>query len=184
MTVTTDLPAPTAPAPSLALKGGGTGAAMMLALMFLYQLFRIGFHIAGTVTEHPGSSAAPDSADRIFGVYVIGGLLSMAPAALAGGVVGAVLGGLLSRRRATKGPVRAWFTGTALSYVVALVVNGSVLVRHRKTPLTYDRWLHLLGYPSVIFVLAFGALGAWLYFVHRQDTRPNIDLQPGNLTRA
>lgn len=176
--MTTDISAPTAPAPSLALKGGGTGAAMMLALMFVYQLFRIGFHIASTLTVHPGSTAVPDSADRIFGVYVIGGLLSMAPAALAGGVVGAILGGLLSRRRATKGPVRSWFSGIALSYLVALIVNGSVLARHRKEPFTYDHWLHLLGYPSVVFVLAFGALGAWMYYVHQRDTRPALSLDP------
>ena len=156
---------------SLPVQGGGTGAAVMLLVMFVYQLVRISWHVASTLTSHNGAPAVPEGVDRIIGIYILGGLLSLAPVTLAGGVLGTLLGTLLAMTWERQGPLRSWLTGTLLAYVVALAVNATVLLRHRKTSLPYAQWEHLLGYPSVVFVIAFGGIGVWLY-LSRRDPKP------------
>ena len=150
---------------SLALSGLATGAAVQLVVSLVYQMIRIGFRIAENRTVPPGSTVlpTPDTPDRILGVYVIGGLLSIAPAIVAGAATGAILGILMDSTWGRQGPLRAWLTGSVLAYVVALLVNVVVLARQRKVPMSYEHWAQLLGYPSVIFVITFGVLGLWLY---------------------
>jgi hypothetical protein len=150
---------------SLALSGLATGAAAQFVVFFVYQLIRIGFRIAENRTLPAGSTVLPvrDTPDRIFGVYVIGGLLSLAPAIVAGVLTGAILGTLLDSTWRRQGPLRAWLTGSVLAYVIALLVNTVVLVRQRKVPMSYEHWAQLVGYPSVIFVILFGIIGLWLY---------------------
>ncbi len=50
-----------------------------------------------------------------------------------------------------------------MTFVIAFVVNATVLTRQRAEPLGYERWSHLVGYPSVLFVLVFAGVGASLY---------------------
>ena len=71
-------------------------------------------------------------------------------------VFGGIYGGFFS-------PTEGAAVGTMATFVVALVVNATVLGRHRTAPLTYTRWSHLVGYPSVLFVLVFAGVGASLY---------------------
>src|SRR6476469_9238348 len=142
-----------------------TGAAVQLVVFLIYQMIRIGFRIAENRTLPAGSTVlpTPDTPDRILGVYVLGGLLSLAPAIVAGAGTGAVLGTLLDYTWRRQGPLRALLTGSVLAYLIALIVNGVVLARHRQVPLTYEHWAQLIGYPSVIFVITFGIIGMWLY---------------------
>jgi hypothetical protein len=44
-----------------------------------------------------------------------------------------------------------------------------VLARHRTRALTYERWSHLIGYPSVLFVLVFAGVGASLYITRARQ---------------
>jgi hypothetical protein len=150
---------------SLAISGLATGAAVQLVVSLVYQLVRIGFRIVQNRTVPAGSTVlpTPDTPDRVFGVYIIGGLLSLAPAIVAGAATGAILGVLLDSTWRRQGPLRAWLTGSVLAYAVALLVNGVVLARRRQVPMGYEHWVQLLGYPSVIFVITFGIIGLWLY---------------------
>jgi hypothetical protein len=150
---------------SLALSGLAGGAAAQLIVSLVYQMIRIGFRIAENRTVPTGSTVlpTPDTPDRILGVYVIGGLLSLAPAIVAGAGTGTILGILLDSSWRHQGPLRAWLTGSVLAYLIALLVNGVVLARHRQVPMTYEHWAQLIGYPSVIFVITFGIIGLWLY---------------------
>ena len=50
-----------------------------------------------------------------------------------------------------------------VTFVVAVIINATVLARDRTTALTYRRWSHLLGYPSVLFVVLFAGVGISLY---------------------
>lgn len=150
---------------SLVLVGAATGAAVELAVSLVYVLIRVGFHIASTYTVAAGQRVlpSPDSPDRVFGVYVIGGLLSLAPSMFAGGLFGALLGTVLHRTRHHQSILGSWLTGSLLAFVAVAVVNAMVLSRTRTQPLTFAEWAPLLGYPSIIFVVTFGGLAVWLY---------------------
>lgn len=163
---------------SLVLTGAATGAAVELAVSLVYVLIRVGFHIAGTYTLPAGATTlpSPDSPDRIFGVYVIGGMLTLAPSLLAGGLFGALLGAVLNRSKRHQSILGSWLTGSLLAFAVVAVVNAMVLGRHRRQPLTFGEWAPLLGYPSIIFILIFGGLGVWLFL-----SSPESRVQPGFL---
>ncbi len=163
---------------SLALVGAATGAAVELAVSLVYVLIRIGFHLASTYTVPAGATALPrpDSPDRIFGIYVIGGLLSLAPSILAGGLFGGLLGVALDRTKKHQSVLGSWLTGSLLAFVAVTVVNVVVLSRSRTQVLTFAEWAPLLGYPSIIFVVVFGGLGVWL-----QLSSPENRAKPGFL---
>lgn len=156
---------------SLVLLGAATGAAVELAVSLVYVMIRVGFHIASTYTVPAGSTGlpVPDSPDRIFGIYVIGGLLSLAPSMLAGGLFGALLGTVLSRTRNQQSVLGSWLTGSLLAFVAVALVNAIVLSRTRTQPLTFAEWAPLLGYPSIIFVVVFGGLGVWLHLTSPEN---------------
>lgn len=155
------------------LIGAAAGASSSLAVMFVYQLVRIGWQLVQELTRHGATPASGmESPDRIFGVLVMGGLLSLAPAVLAGLVLGALLGAFLSWSARRQGPVRAWLSGSLLAYVAALIVNVSVLARHRGEPLEYLEWRRVVGLPSLLFVLIFGGVGVYL---HYRQTRRSAD---------
>lgn len=159
-----DPPAPPPKEAPLVVVGVAVGAATALAVMFVYQLVRIGWQLAHEATRQ-GATPAPglESPDRIFGVLVVGGLLSLAPTILAGGLLGGVLGGFLSWTAERQGLVRSWLSGSLVAYVAALIVNVSVLARHRLQPLEFTEWRRLIGIPSLLFVLIFGGVGVYLY---------------------
>ena len=149
--------------PSLVLVGAAAGASSSLAVMFVYQLLRIGWQLVRELTRHGAAPATGlESPDRIFGVLVVGGLLSLAPTVLAGGVLGALLGAFLSWSAHRQGLIRAWLSGSLLAYVAALIVNVTVLARHRGAALEYLEWRRLVGLPSLLFVLIFGGVGVYL----------------------
>lgn len=155
-------PAPSREA-SLVLIGAAAGASASLAVMFVYQLLRIGWQLVQELTRH--GALAPsglESPDRILGVLVMGGLLSLAPTVLAGGVLGALLGAFLSWSARRQGLVRAWLSGSLLAYGAAVIVNLTVLARHRGAALEYVEWRRLVGLPSLLFVLIFGGVGVYL----------------------
>lgn len=156
---------PVARTRSLALVGAATGTAVELAVSMIYILIRVGFHIASTYTVPAGQTTLPqpDSADRIFGIYVIGALLSLAPSMLAGGLFGALLGAVLQRTQRHQSILGSWLTGSLLAFLAVALVNAAVLTRTRTSPLTFAEWAPLLGYPSIVFVVVFGGLGVWLY---------------------
>jgi len=163
-----DLPTPPAETPPV-LVGAASGVGASVAAMFVYQLLRIGWHLAHELTRSgAGAPTGLESPDQIFGVLLLGGLLSLAPAIFAGGVLGAVLAAVLLATRRHQGPLRAWLTGSLLAYVVALLVNVTVLARHRSAGLSFTEWRSLIGIPSVLFVLVFGGLGIYL---HLRQTR-------------
>jgi len=166
-----DLPQlPTRPSPVLA--GAASGVAASLAMMFVYQLVRIGWLLVREVTRQPGTGATGlESPDRIFGVLLLGGLLSLAPTIVAGGVLGAVLGWFLAVTRQRQGPVRSWLSGSLLAFGTATLVNLVVLLRHRSEALAYAQWRSLLGIPSLLFVILFGGLGVYL---HLRQSRPAL----------
>lgn len=158
---------PTEPSPLLV--GAASGIAASVAVMLVYQLVRIGWQLVHEVTRQAGSAATGlESPDRIFGVLLLGGLLSLAPTVAAGGLLGAVLGWFLSVTRHRQGPVRSWLSGSLLAYALAVLVNVVVLARNRSEALTFDRWRGLLGLPSLLFVLLAGGLGLYL---HLRQTR-------------
>ncbi len=178
VSMTVEVPAPPR---SLVLAGAAAGAAVELAVSVVYVAIRIGFHLARNHTVPAGGSTlpVPESADRIFGIYVIGGLLSLGPALLAGASFGALLGAVLKATWNHQGVVRAWLTGSLLAFVVVTVVNAMVIGRARVTPLTYAEWAPLLGYPSIIFVVVFGGIGVWLHQTERaRGPRVNL-MRPG-----
>lgn len=144
---------------SFTLTGAGLGAAVSFAVAVIYQLIRIGLHLAATHT----SAAPPDSADRIFGIYVVGGLLSLLPSAAAGAVTGALVAEALGRTWKWQGPIRAWLTGSLVAYAVAFVISAVILSRNRPVPLDHTTWAHTVGYPSILLVVVFGIVGLWLY---------------------
>lgn len=157
--------------PSLVVIGAATGAAASLAVMFVYQLIRISWQLVHEVTRAgAGSASGLESPDRIFGVLVVGGLLSLAPAVLAGGVLGAVLGGFLVLSAHRQGLIRSWLSGSLVAYVAALIVNVTVLSRHRGAALEYLEWRRLIGLPSLLFVLVFGGVGVYLYVRQTRGT--------------
>jgi ribose/xylose/arabinose/galactoside ABC-type transport system permease subunit len=157
------------PEPSLPVIGAVTGASTSLAVMFVYQLLRISWQLVHEVTRSgAGAASGLESPDRIFGVQVVGGLLSLAPAILAGGVLGAVTGGLLVWSRRHQGLIRSWLTGSMVAYVAAFILNVTVLARHRTAALEYLEWRRLVGLPSLLFVLIFGGVGVYL---HLRQTR-------------
>ncbi len=170
------VPRPPEPStPPLALRGAATGAAVCLAAMFVYQLLHIGWLLAHDLTR--GSGAGVDSADRVMGVLVLGSLLSLAPSVFAGLVLGAVTGAFLSVTWRRQGVLRAWLSGSLIGYVAALIVNATVLLHRRAEPLQFAHWLSLIGFPSILYVLLLGGIGAYLYVVGAADVRadPLID---------
>ena len=163
-----NLPTPPSETPPV-LVGAASGVGASVAVMFVYQLVRIGWHLAHELTSAAGGAPTGlEAPDRIFGVLLLGGLLSLAPAIFTGGVLGAVLAAILLASQRHQGPLRSWLTGSLLAYVVALLVNLTVLARHRSAALTFTEWRSLLGVPSVLFVLVFGGLGVYL---HLRQTR-------------
>ena len=157
----------------LLVVGAASGAGASLAAMAVYQLIRIGWHLASQLTQHGTAAPGPvDSPDRIFGVLIVGGLLSLAPTVLAGGVLGADTGWFLTVTAHRQGPVRSWLSGSLSAYVAALIVNLTVLLRHRVGYLSYHEWQHEIGIPSLIFVLVFGGIGVYLHLRQRGVSLP------------
>lgn len=139
-----------------------------------YALIRIGFHLARNHLVPAGGTTlpTPESADRVFGVEVIGGLLSIGPATLAGALLGALLGVVLRRTWHRQHLIGAWLTGSLLAFVAALAVNVMVIDRRRSTPLHYTEWAPLLGYPSILLIVVFGGLSVWLFVTDPEQRRP------------
>lgn len=163
---------------SLMLAGAAAGVAVELAVSLVYVLTRIGFHLASNHTVPPGGTTlpTPDGPDRIFGIYVVGGLLSLAPSLLAGGLFGALLGTVLKATSARQTILGAWLTGSLLAFIAVLVVNVMVINRSRAVPLRFSEWAPLLGYPSIIFVVVFGGLGVYLHLIWLRQPAPDPDL--------
>lgn len=154
--------------PSLVVGGAAAGAGTSLAVMFVYQLLRVGWRLAYRATSHPGGTVAPEGLDRVIGVEVVGGLLSLAPAVFAGGVLGALVGGFLGWSWARQGVLRAGLSGALIAYLIAGLLNLVVLVHHRDTPYAYSAWLTRLGLPSLLYVVVFAGVGAHLYLRRRR----------------
>ena len=161
---TRELADPT-PVPTAVLPGVVTGAGSALAAMVVFQLVRLGFWAADRMTLHAGQTATVGlpSGPAFIGRELLPSLISLGPALLAGAVLGGLTGLVITQTWDRQGPLRAALTGALATFVVALVINATVLGRHRTAPLTYTRWSHLVGYPSVLFVLVFAGVGASLY---------------------
>jgi hypothetical protein len=154
-----------APVPTAVLPGIVTGAGSALTAMVVFQLVRLGFWVADRLTLHGGqtTTAGLPSASTFIGRELLPSLISLGPALLAGAILGGLTGVIITQTWDRQGPLRAALTGALATFVVALVINATVLGRHRTAPLTYTRWSHLIGYPSVLFVLVFAGVGAALY---------------------
>jgi hypothetical protein len=153
------------PVPTAVLPGVVTGAGAALSAMVVYQLVRLSFWAANGITLHAGQSAAPGlpGGQQFFGSELLPSLISLGPTLLAGALLGGAVGLVITQTWDRQGPLRAALTGALVTFVVAFVVNVTVLGRHRTRPLSYERWSHLIGYPSVVFVLVFAGVGASLY---------------------
>jgi len=159
------------PVPTAVLPGVVTGASAALSAMLVYQLVRLSFWAANGVTLHAGETVPTGLAggERFFGSELLPSLISLGPSLLAGAVLGGAVGLVITQTWHHQGPLRAALTGSLLTFVVAFVVNASVLTRHRSEALTYRRWSHLLGYPSVLFVVVFAGVGASLYLTRARQ---------------
>lgn len=153
------------PVPTAVLPGVVSGAGAALSAMVVYQLVRLSFWVADRVTLHAGETTARGlpGGQQLFGSELLPSLLSLAPTLLAGAVLGGAVGLVITQTWDRQGPLRAALTGALVTFVVAFVINATVLGRHRTRPLSYERWSHLVGYPSVVFVLVFAGVGASLY---------------------
>ncbi len=169
------------PVPTAVLPGVVTGAGSALAAMVVYQLVRLGFWAAGRVTVQAGQATPVGlpSGPAFIGRELLPSLISLGPALLAGALLGGLVGLVITQTWQRQGPLRSALTGALLTFVVALVVNATVLGRHRADPLTFTRWTHLVGYPSAIFVVVFAGVGGWLYVSRaRQAAAPTtVDLR-------
>lgn len=163
------------PVPTAVLPGVVTGAGAALSAMVVYQVLRLSFWAASGITIHAGQTVPPGlpAFQRFFGSELLPSLISLGPTLLAGAVLGGATGLVITQTWDRQGPLRAALTGALLTFVVAFVVNATVLGRHRETALSYRRWSHLIGYPSVLFVLVFAGVGASLYLTRaRQAAAP------------
>jgi hypothetical protein len=169
------------PVPTAVLPGIVTGAAASLSAMLVYQLVRLSFWAADGLTLHPGQTVPTGltSGEQFFGSELLPSLISLGPTLLAGAVLGGAVGLVLTQTWDHQGPLRAALTGSLLTFVVAFIVNTSILTRHRESALTYRRWSHLIGYPSVLFVVVFAGVGATLYLnrARQAAAAPAIDLR-------
>ena len=169
------------PVPTAVLPGIATGAGSALAAMVVYQLVRLGFWAAGRLTVHADEAAAVGLVGwpRFIGSELLPSLISLGPTLLAGALLGGLVGLVITETWERQGPIRAALTGSVVTFVVAFIINATVLTRDRRTPLTYERWSHLIGYPSVLFVVVFGGVGASLYVSRaRQANAPtSFDLR-------
>lgn len=153
------------PVPTAVVPGVVTGAGAALASMVVFQLVRLGFWAADRLTVHAGQEAPVGLPgwSAFIGRELLPSLISLGPALLAGALLGGLVGLVITQTWNRQGPVRAALTGALVTTLVAFVVNASMLGRRRTDPLTYTRWSHLIGYPSVLFVLVFAGVGASLY---------------------
>lgn len=169
------------PVPTAVLPGIATGTASALTAMIVYQVVRLSFWAASGLTIHPGATAPTGlgGLEHFIGDELLPSLISLAPTLLAGAVLGGAVGLVITQTWDRQSPLRAALTGALLTFVVAFVVNVSVLVRHRQTALTYSRWEHLIGYPSLVFVLVFAGVGAALYVnrARQAAAAPPFDLR-------
>ncbi|GAA3575475.1 hypothetical protein GCM10022197_35720 [Microlunatus spumicola] len=165
----------TTPVPTAVLPGVVTGAGAALSAMVVYQILRLSLWAASGITVHVGQTAPPGlpGFQRFFGSELLPSLISLGPTLLAGAVLGGATGLVITQTWDRQGPLRAALTGALLTFVVAFIVNATVLERQRESPLSYRRWSHLVGYPSVLFVLVFAGVGASLYLTRaRQAAAP------------
>jgi branched-subunit amino acid ABC-type transport system permease component len=153
------------PVPTAVLPGVVAGASTALSAMAVYQVVRLSFWAAGRLTVHAGQTAPTglDGWPRFIGQELLPSLISLGPALLAGAIVGGLVGLAITQTWDRQGPLRAALTGALVTFVIAFIINTTVLSRRRREPLSYERWSHLIGYPSVLFVLLFAGVGAWLY---------------------
>jgi hypothetical protein len=153
------------PVPTAVLPGIVTGAGAALSAMVVYQILRLSFWAATGLTIRPGQAAPTGlgGGEHFVGSELLPSLISLGPTLLAGAVLGGATGLVITQTWDRQGPLRAALTGSLVVFVVAFVVNATVLSRHRTTALTYRRWSHLIGYPSVLFVVVFAGVGATLY---------------------
>lgn len=169
------------PVPTAVLPGIVTGASAALSAMFVYQLIRLSFWAATGLTIQAGATAPAGlgGGEHFVGNELLPSLISLGPTLLAGAVLGGATGLVITQTWNRQGPLRAALTGALVAFVVALIVNTTVLVRHRATALTYRRWSHLIGYPSVLFVVVFAGVGASVYLARaRQAAAPtSFDLR-------
>ena len=169
------------PVPTAVLPGIVGGASAALTAMVVYQLVRLSFWAASGLTVHPGATAPTGlgTVEHFIGSELIPSLISLGPTLLAGAVLGGATGLAITQTWDRQGPLRAALTGAVVTFVVAFIVNTTVLVRHRQTALTYRRWSHLIGYPSVLFVLVLAGVGAAIYLNRaRQAAAPtSFDLR-------
>jgi len=153
------------PVPTAVLPGIATGAGAALSAMVVYQLIRLSFWAATGLTIQTGATAPTGlgGGEHFVGSELLPSLISLGPTLLAGAVLGGATGLVITQTWDRQGPLRAALTGALVAFVVAFIVNTTVLVRHRQTALTYRRWSHLIGYPSVLFVVVFAGVGASVY---------------------
>ena len=163
------------PVPTAVLPGVVTGAGAALSAMVVYQLVRLSFWAADGLTRHAGQNAATGLAGwpRFIGSELLPSLISLGPTLLAGALLGGLVGLVITQTWDRQGPLRAALTGSLVTFLVAFVVNTTVLTRARSRALSYERWSHLIGYPSVLFVVVFAGVGASLYVTRaREAARP------------
>ena len=125
--------------------------AAICALVYLFIF--IGWYV---VSEF---ASDPDLALGALLTLVFGIVMGVLPAVVAGLLTGAVLGsvlGAIARPRAALGPL----IGVVLAGLVVGVVNFFVL--SVTGPLGPPLYAGLVGLPSLVFVVGFGCLGAWL----------------------
>ncbi|HEY0239580.1 MAG TPA: hypothetical protein VGC37_13135 [Friedmanniella sp.] len=159
------------PVPTAVLPGVVRGAGAALSAMAVYQLLRLSFWAATGLTRQPGQAVAAGlgGGKHFVGDELLPSLISLGPTLLAGAVLGGAVGLVITQTWDRQGPLRAALTGAVVAFVVAFIVNTTVLTRHRSNALTYRRWSHLIGYPSVMFVFVFAGVGASLYLTRARE---------------
>lgn len=153
------------PVPTAVLPGVVTGAGSALSAMAVYQVVRLGFWAAGRLTVHAGAArpVGLTTGAQFVGRELLPSLISLGPTLLAGALIGGLVGFVITQTWERQGPLRAAVTGALVTFVVAFIINTTFLTRDRPAPLTYEHWSHVIGYPSVLFVVVFAGVGAALY---------------------
>ncbi len=168
---------------------GRDGAVRRWPPWWCFQLVRLGFWAAGRVTVHAGATApvglpSGTSLHRPRAAAVA----DQPRAGAAGrGAARGLVGLVITQTWDRQGPLRAAPTGALLTFVVALVVKrDGPRAGTWTSPLTYERWSHLVGYPSALFVVVFAGVGGWLYVSRaREASAPmTFDLRERVLSRA
>ncbi|HZA04063.1 MAG TPA: hypothetical protein VE617_05830 [Propionibacteriaceae bacterium] len=154
--------------------GAVTGLKVAAIGSVIYLLVFTGWYLVSEFATDPNLVAGA------LLTVVVGGVVGVLPAAVAGLLTGGSLGLVLRRWSDRPRPLLGALAGILLAGVVVTVV---VVIVYAATSLGPNLLLPLVGLPSVIYVVGFAWIGVWLQNRLARAGRPGRwqrpDDQPG-----